>query len=332
MSEAFQPGFGALLKAGREEKNLAVADVAAKLKLTGRQVEALEAEDLSHLPSEVFVRGFVRNYARLVDVDVDSVIAPVDVQAAVAETITAPSAGVTFNSKGIRRWVVLPLAALGVFLLLVAALYHWLRQGEDSLVVAEPVAPVANSQAISQPNTQPNTQPLPATPAPEPAATSLESRTLQLSPRPEVVPDGAPAPSQPNTTRPAPTDSASSALPLPPAKPVASPAPAVALTPAGLPAPAAATAPVAEKTTLAKPAGAHTLRFEPAHDAWIQVVDGKGNRFSRLVRAGSAESFLGEPPFRLVVGEAARVRMSYDGHVIDLTPFIGQKVARLTLE
>lgn len=328
MSEAFQPGFGALLKAGREEKNLAVADVAAKLKLTGRQVEALEAEDLSHLPSEVFVRGFVRNYARLVDVDVDSVIAPVDVQAAVAETITAPSAGVAFNSKGIRRWVVLPLAALGVFLLLVAALYHWLRQGEDSLVVAEPVAPVANSQAIPQPNTQP---PL-STSAPEPAATSLESRTLQLSPRPEVVPDGAPTPAQPDATRPASTDSASSALPLPPAKPVASPAPAVALTPAGLPAPAAATAPVAEKTTLAKPAGAHTLRFEPAHDAWIQVVDGKGNRFSRLVRAGSAESFLGEPPFRLVVGEAARVRMSYDGHVIDLTPFIGQKVARLTLE
>lgn len=328
MSEAFQPGFGALLKAGREEKNLAVADVAAKLKLTGRQVEALEAEDLSHLPSEVFVRGFVRNYARLVDVDVDSVIAPVDVQAAVAETITAPSAGVAFNSKGIRRWVVLPLAALGVFLLLVAALYHWLRQGEDSLVVAEPVAPVANSQAIPQPNTQP---PL-STSAPEPAATSLESRTLQLSPRPEVVPDGAPTPAQPDATRPASTDSASSALPLPPAKPVASPAPSVALTPAGLPAPAAATAPIAEKTTPAKPAGAHTLRFEPAHDAWIQVVDGKGNRFSRLVRAGSAESFLGEPPFRLVVGEAARVRMSYDGHVIDLTPFIGQKVARLTLE
>ena len=58
----------------------------------------------------------------------------------------------------------------------------------------------------------------------------------------------------------------------------------------------------------------------------------KGNRFSKLVRAGSAESFSGEPPFKLVVGEAARVRMSYDGHVIDLTPFIGQKVARLTLE
>jgi cytoskeleton protein RodZ len=42
------------------------SDVAAKLKLTARQIEALEQEDFSHLPSEVFVRGFVRNYARLV--------------------------------------------------------------------------------------------------------------------------------------------------------------------------------------------------------------------------------------------------------------------------
>ncbi len=299
MNEAFQPGFGARLRASREEKNLAVAEVAAKLKLTGRQVEALEAEDMSHLPNEVFVRGFVRNYARLVDVDADSLIAPVDAQAAVAETITAPSAGVVFASNGLRRWVVLPLAALAVFLVLVAGLYHWLRQGEDSLVVAEPAA-----ESVAQA--------LPAAPASKPIVAPSESQTQQLSPQPEMLPDGTPAPSAP--------------VP-PPAAPAATPLPAASTTPA-TPAPT----PVVEKPAPAKSAGAHSLRFEPAQDAWIQVVDGKGNRFSRLVRAGGAESFSGEPPFRLVVGEAARVRMSYDGHVIDLTPFIGQKVARLTLE
>lgn len=327
MSEAFQPGFGARLKAGREEKNLAVADVAAKLKLTGRQVEALEAEDLSHLPSEVFVRGFVRNYARLVDVDADSLIAPVDVQAAVAETITAPSAGVTFTSNGLRQWVVFPLVALGLFLFLVAMLYHWLSQGEDSLVVADPVTA---------------SEPSPATPAPAPAAAPPESQTLHLSPRPEVVPDGSPSASQPvppgqtpqPAAKPAGTGDAAvqakpAATPSAPTSPVPTP---LASTPPGLPAPAVATAPVVDRPAPSKPAGAHSLRFEPALDAWIQVVDGKGNRFSKLVRAGTAESFSGEPPFRLVVGEAARVRMSYDGHVIDLTPFIGQKVARLTLE
>ena len=315
MSEVFQPGFGARLKAGREEKNLAVADVAAKLKLTGRQVEAIEAEDLSHLPNEVFVRGFVRNYARLVDVDPDSLIAPVDVQATVAETITAPSAGVTFSSNGLRRWVVFPLAALAVFLVLVAALYHWLRQGEDSLVVAEP----------------PAAEPAPATPA-TPASTAQETRTLQLVPQPQAVPDGESAAAQPATAAPqspaapAQTETAKPMQATVPASPSAGQAPA------GLPAPMASSAPIVEKSAPAKPVNAHTLRFEPAQDAWIQVVDGKGSRFSKLVRAGSAESFSGEPPFRLVVGEAARVRMSYDGHVIDLTPFIGQKVARLTLE
>ena len=75
-----------------------------------------------------------------------------------------------------------------------------------------------------------------------------------------------------------------------------------------------------------------SMRFEPVTDAWIQVVDAKGARFSKLVLAGTAEAFSGMPPFRLVVGEAALVKLTYNGHSIDLTPFIGQKVARLTLE
>jgi cytoskeleton protein RodZ len=79
-------------------------------------------------------------------------------------------------------------------------------------------------------------------------------------------------------------------------------------------------------------AHAHVLRFQADQDAWIQVVDGEGKRFSKLIRAGSADSMSGIAPFRLVVGEAAQVRLTYDGRPIDLTPFIGQKVARLTLE
>jgi cytoskeleton protein RodZ len=175
MSEAFLPGFGPRLKAGREQKQLALAEVAAKLKLTARQVEALEEEDLSHLPSEVFVRGFVRNYARLVDVEVDSLIAPLDVQAAVAETITAPSAGVSFSTSGVRQWVILPLAALAVFLLLVAVLYHWLRKGEDTLVTES--APVV-------------TEPAPSVPA---LAAPAHVQPLQPAPQATIPPDGASA-------------------------------------------------------------------------------------------------------------------------------------------
>ena len=46
-----------------------MADVAQTLKLGVRQVEALENGDWGGLPGATFIRGFVRNYARLVQVD-----------------------------------------------------------------------------------------------------------------------------------------------------------------------------------------------------------------------------------------------------------------------
>ncbi len=303
MSEVFQADFGARLKAAREAKKMAVADVAAKLKLTARQIEALEEEHFSHLPSEVFVRGFVRNYARLVGIEPDSLIVPVNVQAEVSETITAPNAGLDVGSSGLRRWLVYPMIAVAVFLVLVAGLYHWLRQGEDTLI---PAAPELGTQLSPQP-VEP-APPVPSTPTPETAAPAGTDTTV-------ITP-----------------------LPLPNLNP-----PPLSATPLALAAPpasvAAAIKPAAPEAIAASPnadasvkAGLRSMRFEPAQDAWIQVVDAKGSRFSKLVRAGSSESFAGEPPFRLVVGEAALVKLTYNGHSIDLTPFIGQKVARLTLE
>ena len=294
---AFHAGFGEKLKHAREALGLTSADVAAKLKLGARQIEALEAEDLSQLPGEVFTRGFVRNYARLVEIDPELLIVPVDIHAAVAETITAPSEGVIFSAPGLRRWVLLPLLALGFFVLLVALLYYWLRQGEDALV-SQPVVPPAAVPIAP-------TEPMPATPLALPHAGAPESVVPA-----DVVPSTPEGPPPPVTPAPA-----------------AAPAPAMAAPPPVQPVPASPAAPADA------PAGkTHTLRFAPALDAWIQVVDGQGKRYSKLVRAGSAETFLGEPPFKLVVGEAAQVHLSYDGHPIDLTPYIGQKVARLTLE
>lgn len=290
-SAVFHPGFGDKLKHGREALGLTFADVAAKLKLSERQIEAMEAEDFAQLPGEVFSRGFVRNYARLVQVDPALLIVPVDIHAAVAETITAPSENVIFSSPGLRRWVLLPLLALGFFVLLVALLYYWLRQGEDALIGELTTAPVAVTMSPSAP-----VSPVPISPLPP------------VAPETAAVVDAAAVPEVP--VSPAPATAATMAPPaiLPPAAVVA---PAPAPTPGGK---------------------ARTLRFAPSLDSWIQVVDGQGKRYSKLVRAGSVELFAGEPPFKLVVGEAAQVKLSYDGHLIDLTPYIGQKVARLTLE
>jgi cytoskeleton protein RodZ len=296
LTGANQPNVGATLAAARQASDLSVETVAEKLKLTVRQVEALEREDFDHLPAAVFVRGFVRNYARLVGLDPDAMLAALDVEQKPTETLTAPSEGVRIGASPIRKWLLVPLLFAILFLILVAALYAWLSQGEDTLVTSEAASP---SQTVT-----------PALPAAVPAAPAPATQAALPQAAPASVPP-APAPVVPAQAPPVP---ASPATPAPAASPVA------------------ADAALAAKPAPASASGKAVLRFEVEADAWIQSVDGAGQRYSRLVRAGSSETLRGTPPFRLVVGNAAQVKLEYNDHVIDLKPFIGEKVARLTLE
>lgn len=69
---------GAKLATARRALDLSVADVARQIKLSVPQVEALEADDLSRLPkSPMIVKGFVRNYAKLVQLDADALLGTV---------------------------------------------------------------------------------------------------------------------------------------------------------------------------------------------------------------------------------------------------------------
>ena len=88
MAEVFEPAaqtsfssaltVGQQLRATREAKGLSVVDVARTLKLSHRQVESLETDDWSSLPCTTIIRGFVRNYARLLDLDPDALMVALD--------------------------------------------------------------------------------------------------------------------------------------------------------------------------------------------------------------------------------------------------------------
>ena len=56
---------GARLRAERERQNLSEQEVAARLHLSMSYLKALEADDYTRLPEPPFVKGYVRNYARL---------------------------------------------------------------------------------------------------------------------------------------------------------------------------------------------------------------------------------------------------------------------------
>src|ERR1700689_722960 len=57
------------LRAGRSRRKLSLEDVARITKIQTRILEKLEAGRIDGLPAEVFVRGFVRSFARCVGLD-----------------------------------------------------------------------------------------------------------------------------------------------------------------------------------------------------------------------------------------------------------------------
>lgn len=63
------PTVGQTLKAKREERGWPLEQVAEQLKLNNRQLQAIEEDDFEALPGNTFARGFVRNYARLLELD-----------------------------------------------------------------------------------------------------------------------------------------------------------------------------------------------------------------------------------------------------------------------
>lgn len=81
-SEAPVPaaGIGATLRSMREARRLTAVEVSQRLKFSVKQIEALESEEWERLPTGVSLRGFVRNYARYLEVDVESVLVLLDNQ------------------------------------------------------------------------------------------------------------------------------------------------------------------------------------------------------------------------------------------------------------
>lgn len=187
-------GIGRRLALAREARGLSVGDAAQALKLTLRQVEALEEERFERLPGTAFARGFLRNYARLVQLDPEPLIAEFDAAHADARVelrqLSNARGAMPSGGRG-RGPSALPAALFAAGLLAVVVMgwyFDWFRQPEaerpalttDPAPVPSPVpgpaaagegeAPgVAVAVAPTEAGAAPGT-PLAATPTPAPTA------------------------------------------------------------------------------------------------------------------------------------------------------------------
>jgi cytoskeleton protein RodZ len=81
------------------------------------------------------------------------------------------------------------------------------------------------------------------------------------------------------------------------------------------------------------PPDSHLLVLRMEEEAWLEVRDGAGRSLvASLNPAGTERALQGQPPFELVVGNAAHVKLTYGGKPVDLKPHIRGEVARFTLQ
>lgn len=65
---------GERLKLARQSKGLTIADVASQLNLSCRYIQALEDSDFGVLPGTAFVKGYIRAYARCLEIPADELV------------------------------------------------------------------------------------------------------------------------------------------------------------------------------------------------------------------------------------------------------------------
>ena len=81
---------GAVLLGERRRQGLSLGDISRQLKLSVRQVEALERDDYTAYKGPVFIHGFIRNYAKLLGLDPEPLIRATDLRLNPPPAVPAP--------------------------------------------------------------------------------------------------------------------------------------------------------------------------------------------------------------------------------------------------
>ncbi|AVG18361.1 XRE family transcriptional regulator [Chromobacterium vaccinii] len=298
-------GIGATLKAAREAAGLGLGEVADRLKLSLRQLEAIERDDFDSLPGATFVRGFVRNYARFLEVDSEPLMKALeqhfpsavnDVANLVKGTTAREQAPEPVEAveeaaeAGAGKWVVLLLLGLAV-----AGGAYWYanRDGSPEKPAersANELAPMLTEQSSA--------------PAAKAAASESAKAAVQVA-----KPASAPAAVA--------------------AKPVASAAQAAAKPAASAPAKVAKT----QAASAPQSQGADKVSINVKDAAWVSVQDADGRRLIyKVMQPGDPAEVVGTAPFKVVIGNASQVELSYNGKPVDLADKIKGTTAKIQLK
>lgn len=147
---------GVTLRTAREQQGLSIDDVYGRIKFAPRQIKALEADDFAAIPEGAFLRGFVRSYARMLQLDEKVLIAGLPCATPVVESVVvASTVDVPLPSEyDERKATLLKSAAIGAAVLVLLGIGAWSLFGSpsgESAHVDEALSAVSAPVAVSAP-------------------------------------------------------------------------------------------------------------------------------------------------------------------------------------
>lgn len=319
---AYGSGCGNVLKAAREAQGLSIHEVCSQLRLGLKQIQAIEQDDFDKLPQPSIVRGFIRNYARLLNIDVNPILEayqrivpnkaplPLSVRSnASRSVIDQPAPG--FRPQRLLTFLIfLVLAGIAAYFYI----NHIKPQALKDAALALDVDEIAETTGQEIPIPVPEAAPAPTDIAPAPAAQNVDAS-------PAAVDNSAVAPA---TTG---NDASANATTAFPANNSVTNNTIVST-------PTPATTQAAEGTTLqaSEPQKA-SLVFKVNEDSWVRIEDLQGKKvFSEVMPAGSERQVTTEKPVNITVGHASGTQLTIDNQPYDLTQATRGRVARIQLK
>lgn len=316
---------GTRLQKARKSANLSIQDVSERLRLDPQQIEALERDDYGKMHASTFVRGYLRAYAKLLELSPDPILDLYDRKGFAPPELVPDIAGRP-QAKSSDTSVRLTTYLIVAVLIVLTAIWWQTQKGTDTSMQPE-------QSAVAREETVPATEPTDEEwdkPLPEEAAVA----EVYVEPAPEPVVE---APREP--------------VMEPVTEWTEEPEPSVADSPAAedtateenRPTEAAEEIPSAEEVLTEEPPPTESASVQTTavgrldidfnHDSWVEVYDAMEERlFFNLVKDGDRISLEGQPPFRVLIGYASSARIEYNGQFFDHMPYADKGVARFTID
>jgi len=323
---------GSQLSAARIQQGMSPQQVADQLKLSQRQIQALENNQFELLPKMVIVRGFVRSYAKLLRLDPVPIVAclPSDAGVPGLDADLRPTLATPFmesrtpflgRQDNNNRKYMIGAALLAVFALLFvggqkleqSGYFKGLLTPSTTKVPEEPgvsVEPVAASVPIE--TTAPKQSDAPASSVSMAGSSARLGNQEQAASAVKSSQDGSPA---------------SVAAPAPVLAPVAASASAAPVSVPSLSTPLVVASPATVET------GNNQLKLKFKQDSWIQVKRENGTVVtSHLAKAGTEEFFDMKEALQVRIGNAAGVEGWLRGNAMGIVPGKDSNVVNLNVK